>query len=176
MSKGKKAVIAVAVLVAVALVSGLTTMAVTNYGSQDDPLVTLSYLNETLTPAIMAKLEEMTGEKLAELEARLDELSGQGGTSTGNGTVVSGFEVLTLAKGQTVTCGVGTEIMPRLGVVVSFGPNNPRLVDETDAQSVPYADAELLVNHMYMVTIKGNGVKATKDNTKLLIRGEYTVE
>ncbi len=175
MSKGKKTVIAVAVLVAVALVSGLTTMAVTNYGSKDDPLVTLSYLNETLTPAIMTKLEEMTGGKLAELEARLDELANEGETSTGHGSVVSGFEVLTLSKGQTVTCGVGTEIMPRLGAVVSFGPNNPRLVDETDAQSVLYADAELIANHMYMVTIKGNGVKATKDNTKLLIRGDYTV-
>ncbi len=175
MSKGKKAVIAVAVLVAVALVSGLTTMAVTNYGTKDDPLVTLSYLNETLTPAIMDKLQEMTGGKLAEFEARLDELTKENETSTGNGAVVSGFEVLTLSKGQTVTCGVGTEIMPRLGTVVSFGPNNPRLVDETDAQSVPYADAELLSNHMYMVTIKGNGVKATRDNTKILIRGDYTV-
>lgn len=176
MKKGKKIVIAVGVLLAVALVSGLTTMAVTNYGSPDDPLVTLSYLNETVTPGILQQLNAALEARISALQAQLDQITAQGG---GGGetpsSAPSGFVVLTLSKGQTVTCGVGTEIMPRIGTVLSFGPDNPRLVDETDAVSVAESGAALTTNHMYMVTINGNGVKADRDNTKILIRGEYTV-
>lgn len=170
MTRGKKITIALAVLVAVALVSGLTTMAVTNYGSKDDPLVTLSYLNETVTPRITEELNAALAAKAEELQSRLDALGRPSG-----GSVPSGFVVLTLSNGQTVTCGVGTEIMPRLGAVVSYGSNNPRLVDETSGSTVPYAGSALTANHMYMVTIKGNGVRATRNNTKILIRGDYTV-
>lgn len=178
MSKGKRIAIAVAVLAAVALISGLTTMAVTNYGSKDDPLVTLSYLDETVTPAIMEKFNAALDAKTAELQAMIDKLSGQsappsGGTS--GSSTPSGFVVLTLKNGQTVTCGVGTEIMPRIGTVTSYGKSNPRLVDETTATAVSTAGKTLTTNHMYMVTIKDNGVKATRDNTKILIRGDYTV-
>ncbi len=170
MSKGKKTLIALAVLLAVALVSGLTTMAVTNYGSQSDPLVTLSYLNETLTPAIKSQVEAAINAKAAELE--------QAFASANPGTAAqqqSGFSVLTLSNGQTVVCEVGVEIMPRIGSVVSAGADNPRLVDETDGSTVAAAGTKLATNHMYMVTIKGNGIKATANNTKVLIRGSYTV-
>ena len=178
MSKGTKAVIAIAVLVAVAVVSGLTTMAVTNYGSKDDPLVTLSYLNETVTPAITDAFNKPLDEKAAELTGQFNDLIAQAGLGeeeNTSSTQPSGFVVVTLKNGQTVTCGVGTEIMLRIGTAESFGPDTPRLSDETGGQSVNDAGTQLTVNHMYMVTIKGNGVKATRDNTKILIRGEYTV-
>lgn len=179
MSNGKKIAVGIAVLVLVALVSGLTTMAVTNYGSRDDPLVTLSYLNDTLTPmleerfnqALDARVQAMTEEFRALVESQGQD-QGQGDAG---GSQPSGFAVLTLNNGQTVTCGVGTEIMLRLGTAVSAGPDSPRLIDETGGESVASAGASLAVNHMYMVTIKGNGITATRDNTKILIRGEYTV-
>lgn len=173
MTRGKKIAIAIGVLAAVALVSGLTTMAVTNYGSEDDPLVTLSYLNETVTPAIEAQINQALEAKIQELNDAFAQIVSQ--NPSGGASVDSGFSVLTLSNGQTVICGVGAEIMPRLGSVVSTGPDSPRLVDETDGTSVDASGTALTANHMYMVTIKNNGVKATADNTKILIRGEYTV-
>ncbi len=174
MSKGKKIAIAIAVLAFTALVSGLTTLAVTNYGSQSDPLVTLSYLNETLKPQIEAAVEQAMEAKSAELADQFRDIVSQS-SGTPDGSQPSGFVVITLKKGQTVTCGVGTEIMLRIGSAVSNGPDSPRLIDETGGVSVSGAGTDLVVNHMYMVTIKGNGVKASRDNTKLLIRGDYTV-
>ena len=56
MTKRKKTLIAVGVLLAVALVVGLTTLAVSNYGTESDPLVTLSYLEDRLTPEILDQL------------------------------------------------------------------------------------------------------------------------
>ena len=172
MSKGKKMLIALAVLVAVALVSGLTTMAVTNYGSRSDPLVTLSYIEDTLTPAIMDKVNGSIDAKAKELEESFSEIVSQ---SASGGSQQSGFSVLTLSNGQTVTCDVGVEIMLRIGSAVSSGPDRPRLVDETDGSSLMDANSALKANHMYMVTIRGNGIKATANNTKVLIRGSYTV-
>ena len=84
------------------------------------------------------------------------------------------FTLLSLSAGQTVTCSVGTEILPRIGTVVSAGPDAPRLVDETDGTQVDAAGTVLTKNHMYMVTIAGNGFKATAA-AKVLIKGSYTV-
>lgn len=174
MKKGKKIVLAAAVLAAVAIVSSLTTLAVTNYGSQDDPLVTLSYLNETVTPAIQDRLNEILDQRLEELAQELGKLGGFPGET--EGPQAPGFVVLTLNAGQTVTCGVGTEIMLRIGSASSAGAEIPRLIDESTGESVFDAGIPLTVNHMYMVTIKENGVMATSDYTKILIRGEYTVQ
>lgn len=174
MTKGKKFVIAIAVLAAVALVSGLTTLAVTSYGSRDDPLVTLSYLNETLTPSIRARLDEALTAKADELTRSLDALI-SGSASAGSGSQPSGYAVLTLSKDQVVTCEVGAEIMLRIGSAVSSGADTPRLVDETSGSAVNGSNSSLTANHLYMVTIAGNGIKATKDNTRVLIRGTYTV-
>ncbi len=172
MKKGRKIMLFAAVVAVVALVSSLTTLAVTNYGSSDDPLVTLSYLNETVTPSIQNKLNELLDERLDELARELGE---SGGFPSGGGQA-AGFTVVTLNAGETVVCGVGTEIMLRIGSASSAGPEVPRLIDETGGQSVFDAGVPLTVNHMYMVTIKENGVKATSDYTKILIRGEYTIQ
>lgn len=174
MSKGKKFIIAVAVLLAVALVSGLTALAVTNYGTESDPLVTLSYLNETLTPAIIDEVQSNIDSKAAELETKFNDAIA--GVGSGGTTAPSDFIVLTLSKGQTVTCSVGTEIMLRIGTAAAAGDNSPRLIDETTGQSVSSSGSALTVNHMYMVTIKDNGITATSGTVKILIRGEYTVK
>ena len=171
MTKAKKFVIAIAVLLAVALVSGLTTLAVTNYGTKDDPLVTLSYLNQTVTPGILDELDDSIDAKASELTREFEQrVAAAGGAST-----ASGFSVVTLSNGQTVTCGVGTEIMLRIGSAVSAGSDSPRLIDETTGESVTAAGTTLAANHMYMVTIQGNGVKATSNGVKILIRGAYTI-
>ncbi len=168
--------IGIAVIVAVAVVSGLTTMAVSSsYGSQDDPLVTLSYLNETVTPAIKEELGAILDERLTAMAQELG-ISGDVTDPSQGSTEPSGFAVLTLNAGQTVVCGVGTEIMPRIGSVESVGPDYPRLIDEAGSETVGDEGVVLSTNHMYMVTINGNGVRALEDFTKILIRGEYTVE
>ena len=53
MTRKKKTLITVAVILAVAVISGVTILAATNAGSSDDPLVTLSYLNNKFKPQVM---------------------------------------------------------------------------------------------------------------------------
>ena len=67
-------------------------------GSQSDPLVTLSYLTQQTTPAILSQVDSMVDEREAELEAQLsavvdryvqeveDALASSGGTAAQPGS------------------------------------------------------------------------------------------
>ncbi len=140
-------------------VSGLLTMTMSlaaEVGSADDPLVTLSYLNETFMDTIMDRVDQ----KLA-----------QGGVQGGE---ASAFTVVTLSSGQTLTGDIGCEVMLRVGTAVCVSPSSPGLIDETTAATLNNGGS-LDQNHLYMMTIEGRGVKATAGTTKLLVRGSYTI-
>lgn len=144
-------------------VLGLTALsaavyAAVSYGSKDDPLITKSYLEDVLQPQLEAEFEAELDAALAEVDA---EQSGD-------------FVVITLSTGQTVTCGVGCEVMLRIGSASAVGPDYPVLVDTTAGESAANGTA-MKTNHLYMVTIEGNGFKAGSATTKLLIKGDYTI-
>ena len=151
----RAALIALAILLAV----GVTVYAAANYGSQEDPLITKSYLDSVVQPELEKELE-------TRLEAALSEMGPDGG----------GFVLLTLQNGQRVTGEVGTELLPRFGSVRAYAYDSAdvALVDTTAAAAVMNGGT-LSANHLYMITIKGNGFTAAADNTKVLIAGEYTV-
>ena len=131
-------------------------------GSASDPLVTLSYLNETFLGQIMTQVDQ----KIAARNSQLLQQSG--------GTGSAEFTVVTLSKGQTLTGGIGCEVMLRIGSASCVSPSNPGLIDETTAAALNNGGA-LAVNHLYMMTIEGRGVKAGAATTKLLVRGTYTI-
>lgn len=162
----KKIITSVGILLAVALVVGLTVVAVGTYGSEDDPLVTLSYLNDTVTPSIMEDLD-------SSLDAKSEELSGDFQKLASEST--SGYESVTLKKGETLICSIGTELLLRSGTAVSAGSESPYLIDETGGVSMSATDISLTVNHMYMVTSAGGGAKVSSDEAVLLVRGAYTI-
>ena len=120
-------------------------------GSASDPLVTLAEPGST---------------------ARNSQLLRQSG---GTGSASSAeFTVVTLSKGQTLTGDIGCEVMLRIGSASCVSPSNPGLIDETTAAALNNGGA-LAVNHLYMMTIEGRGVKAGAATTKLLVRGTYTI-
>ena len=128
-------------------------------GSATDPLITLSYLNETFMGQIMDRVDQ----KIAQRNSGL----GQSGAGME-------FSVVTLSKGQVLTGDIGCEVMLRVGTASCVSPSNPGLIDETTAASLNNGGA-LAANHLYMMTIEGRGVKAGSDTTKLLVRGSYTI-
>lgn len=156
--KGKKWL---AGLLAAVMLCGLLslTAAASSAGTEDDPLVTLSYLKETFLSDIMKKVDE-------KIAAR----TGQ----TGGGDAASTFAVVTLTKGQTLTGDIGCEVLLRVGTAVCVSPSSPGLIDETSASALNNNGA-LVQNHLYMMTIEGRGVKATAATTKLLVRGTYSI-
>lgn len=154
--KEKKAKIIICAILAVCAIAGITVYAAYNYGTKGDPLITKSYLDEVLAPELME-----------EFNAQLD--------AQNSGSEDGTFMVLTLGKGQKLKCKVGCEVMLRVGAAYASGSDSPVLVDTTLGRTLEN-DTALEKNHLYMATIADNGLTASASTTKVLVRGEYTIE
>lgn len=151
------------VLLAISGALSTTMSLAAEAGSAQDPLVTLSYLNETFMNTVMARVDE-------KIAARNAQLGGQGSGASASAS----FTVVTLSSGQVLTGDIGCEVMLRVGTAACVSPSSPGLIDETTAGTLNNGGA-LAQNHLYMMTIEGRGVKATAATTKLLVRGTYTI-
>lgn len=151
------------------LISGILNTTVSlavQAGSSQDPLITLSYLNDTFMGEILKKVD-------SKISARNADIAKQTGSNI-NGSSADCFTVVTMTKGQTLTGDIGCEVMLRIGTASCVTPSAPGLIDETSGGTLNNGGA-LVTNHLYMMTIEGRGVKATADTTKVLVRGTYTV-
>ncbi len=135
-------------------------------GSAGDPLVTLSYLNDTFLNEIMQRVDQ-------KIAGYTGQAPSQDTTVDGSSSAAS-FTVVTLSDGQVLTGDVGCEVMLRIGNAACIASGEPGLVDETTAGTLSNGGA-LLENHLYMMTIEGRGVQATAATTKLMVRGSYTI-
>ena len=135
-------------------------------GSEGDPLVTLSYLNDTCLDTILTKVDQ-------KIAARNSQIAQELGGQSASGTALT-FTVVTLSKGQVLTGDIGCEVMLRVGTASCVSPSSPGLIDESSASTLNNGGA-LVQNHLYMMTIEGRGVQATAATTKLLVRGTYTI-
>ena len=173
----KKFIIGLVVLTAVIFVSGASILAFATPGTQADPFISLSYLNEIFRPQVMTSVQETEREMTQRFNARIAELEAQLQTSPGGGHAPPGsaqtFAVVTLRNGQSLTCSVGTEIMLRIGTATGFG-SSPALVNYTTGSTLSSGTA-LNTNHMYLVTIEGNGITATAETVRVLVRGTYRI-
>lgn len=153
----KKLVTLLSVVLALVLIAGVSAYAAgSGYGTSSDPLVTLSYIEKTLTPSIMEKFNQ-------ELNAAIAGMEKPGTDESDN------FVSVSLLNGQKLTGGVGCEIIPRSGTVTASG----RLVDTTGGVAAE-SGASLSANHLYLGTSQGCGVTAGS-SVLLLVRGSYTI-
>ncbi|OUN22123.1 hypothetical protein B5G34_08810 [Flavonifractor sp. An82] len=150
-------------------------------GSKNDPLVTLSYLNDQALPAILEQVDDKVADKQTELEKKLDavvdgyvqevesKLNGSSGSSSGGV-----FQIVNLKAGQTVVGTAACEFLLRSGTAVCVSDSAPGLIDTTAGSTLSGGSA-LTANHLYLATIDGRGVKASTDVT-IMVRGSYTIQ
>ena len=154
------------VLLALSGILSTTVSLAAEAGSEGDPLVTLSYLNDTFLDTILTKVDQ-------KIAARNSQIAQELGGQSASGTALT-FTVVTLSKGQVLTGDIGCEVMLRVGTASCVSPSSPGLIDESSASALNNGGA-LVQNHLYMMTIEGRGVQATAATTKLLVRGTYTI-
>lgn len=125
-------------------------------GSRNDPLVTLSYLNDVLIPDLMARADGRIEEKANQLmeEAR-----------TGNKAV---FGTAEIPAGSTISLTAGTQFILRTGTA----SNMDGLIDLSEGASMWNL---LQANHLYIAVKDGQLVTVTED-ALFLIQGRYTIE
>lgn len=149
-------------------------------GDENDPLVTLSYLEETVLPHILGRVEDSADKRQAELEkdfsAQISQYKKEAAElaqTTGDGESAS-YALITLNAGQTMYLDVGCELMLRVGTVKVNAATSPALIDIATGASVNNG-ASLTKNHLYMATIPDRTLTPTAATVKLLVRGGYTV-
>lgn len=146
-------------LACVALVAVTITgvaLAAGTQGSQSDPLVTLSYINDVLVPEIMARADEHIENKAEELMEKVQ---------TGGKAV---FVTVEVPAGKKLNLTAGTQLILRQGTAV----NTDGLIDLTEGASMWN---ELQVNHLYIATKDGQ-VATVTGNALFLVQGRYTTE
>lgn len=147
-------------------------------GDQTDPLVTISYLEQTAIPQIVKQVEEQTAARQKELEqelaAQITQYLAQAGSGAGtNSGGSASFTLVSLSGGQVMSLGVGCEILPRIGTVTVQANTSPALIDASTGAAVN-SGAALTANHLYMATIEDRTLTASGD-VKLLVRGSYSI-
>lgn len=166
-------------LLALTLLLG-TGAAMATAGDKKDPLVTLSYLEDTVIPEIMDLLSDETKAVTKELKADLadqideykDEMevllesSGSAGSDT--------YTLVTLTSGQSMALDVGCEVLLRVGSAAVNAATNPALIDVSAGGTVN-AGTSLAKNHLYMATIPDRTLTPTAETVKLLVRGGYSI-
>ena len=154
MKNRKKMAAALCVVLTAAALTVFAAMAGGGVGSQTDPLVTLSYLNDTFTAQIMDKIDDL----LTQRNAGLDQETPDGGVYT----------AITLTAGQALSGEAGCEVLLRSGSAQCDGV----LVDTTSGSSLS-AGTALTVNHLYLMP-ESRSI-TTADGAAFLARGAYTV-
>ena len=94
----------------------MTVSLAAEVGSSDDPLVTLSYLNDTFLNTIMQKVDQ----KIAARNSQIVQQTG--GQIAGGSSTASTFTVVTLSSGQVFKGDIGCEVMLRVGSAVCVSP------------------------------------------------------
>ncbi|GHV07335.1 hypothetical protein FACS1894217_07950 [Clostridia bacterium] len=94
-----------------------------------------------------------------------------GGQTSGAG---AGWTYVEVAAGKTVELNRGTEVILRVGTAKCVASSAVGLVDITTAETIENNNA-LKINHNYLCTIEGRGVKADAA-LKIFIRGGYVIK
>ena len=145
----KKWRIALICVLCAACLAGIGVWAAGNYGSEDDPLVAMSYLEDVLQP----KIESSVDAKISEATKGIS-----GGSAS--------FAVVNLGAGQSVTLSEGAEVVLRSGACAVTGT----MADVTGGTDT---GAELTMNHLCLAS--GTVTLTAGADSTLLIRGGYTV-
>lgn len=153
--KSNKWAVRLACLVLVAGTIAGVAIAAGEQGTQTDPLVTLSYLNEVATPEILLKVEELIEARAAELEEKIQ----AGGGAT--------FAAVEASAGKTLTLSAGSQVILRFGTASANG-----LLDSTDGV---ITEGVLSTNHLYIAVGEGQMVLVSTDAT-FLVQGGYAVQ
>lgn len=156
----KKKLQFLAVFLVVALVfTAVGAYAASNYGSQNDPLITMSYLTKTLQPTMESEFNNAVTSAMTQLEQQFEsELTGA-------------FQTVSVESGKTMNCNAGCEVLLRSGSAGAVGSSG--MLDVTSG-SVTSSGNSMTTNHLYLSPANGSGFKAS-GNVTVLVRGTYTI-
>ena len=138
-------------------------------GDQGDPLVTLSYLNQVVTPELTSRVDKQVAANeqalLDKINAAIASYSGQTG---GQG---ASYVPVNLSAGWVLLPEAGCEVLLRSGEAKLDAGS--ALLDTTAGSTLESGGA-LAANHLYVASQEGCAAVASSDAV-FLVRGGYSV-
>ena len=194
MARNKWMVTVGSILLIALLASGYMAVAA-EYGSKEDPLVTLSYITDVLEPEALKRVDEAIADKTATLNAELDGggsasdlasnealinavadavIEKMGADSSATAPAGESWKVVKLEAGKKLTGKVGAQVLLRIGSATCLAPSSPGLINLSAGNELASGKA-LAQNNLYMVTVEGRGITAGAGGATILACGEYTI-
>ena len=153
--RGNKWAVRLACIFLVAATIGGVAVAVGTQGSQTNPLITLSYLNEKAIPEILAQVEKSIDAKEAELKT-----NAQDGTK-------SVFAALEVSAGKTITLSAGSQVLLRSGSAICYDG----MIDLTIGGTL---GGTMALNHLSIAT--GDEQKVVVSLASVfMVQGSYSI-
>jgi len=119
-------------------------------GSSEDPLVTLSYINDVLMPQVKSYVDSKSQS-------------------------LGGFEIVNVKAGQTVITSASTEMILRMGNAQIVATQKGGVADVTQGIDLQNG-AVMPSNHLLIVPLDdGRGAQMLSDGI-IMIKGNYTVK
>lgn len=164
MGKFKKKQISIGVMLLIGLLFiGQAVYANTKEpGSTEDPIVTLSYVEQ----------------RIEQLKFYIDEKTSSTPPAQSNEGAITGskIDIVSLKTGERLIADEGTEIILRGGTAVAIDSPSGGLANVTAGKDIQN-NQTISSNHLHIVPKSdGRGVKATNDYVILMIRGSYRIE
>ena len=128
-------------------------------GSDGDPLISKSYIDNVLLPRIYSYIDSVVG--------GLTPSNPQGQSAA--------FEVVNVSAGQRVVAGEGTELILRMGSGTVIGSMRGGIADTTGGTDL--ADGtDVPANHLLIVPLAdGRGINVTSEAI-FMIKGTYEIQ
>lgn len=183
----KITVVILAVLLTVSVIAAL--FSVSAEYSDSDPLVTLSYINETVIPkitedvknAVLAIVDEKYAPKAEEPETPEVPETPEEPAVSENDLESLKYAVVFLSKGQKLMAtGAETsslEVILRAGNVVAVSPFNDQGIADLTSSKELYNNDPLVKNNYCIIPrgSDGRGIFAENGDAYILVRGEYEI-
>ncbi|HWP79061.1 MAG TPA: hypothetical protein VN446_00310 [Candidatus Acidoferrum sp.] len=157
------------------MIAAAAYIAVSAAGGADDPLITLSYLNSVLLPALkedqQKQVQELHDAAIAQLR---EEIAAGGVTAPAGGS--SSYLALEMHEGETIVgFGGAIEVLLRRGVFQAVDPIGDKLANLTKGAEAGDGN-ELTLQNLYLVPrADGRGVRCVSGSGWVMVRGGYQV-
>lgn len=196
MNKRKCAASVITMSVAMLFGAGVLAAAA-GAGSQEDPLVTLSYLTDVAVPQASAKIDSVIASEkakiTADIEKKFETLRGEISAGGGSGSLTqeniaqitnavidkvgasqggATWSEVSLEAGTTVVLGNGADAILRSGAANCYGASGTGLINISSGETIS-AGKPAAANNLYNSPADGRGFTATSA-AKFIIRGSFT--
>lgn len=158
-----------------------------DYSTENDPLISLSYINGVLTPQyeryVDDKVKSVSVDEIVSALMKNDSfkdyvasvIASQSSGSTPGSAVSAEFVSLSLSAGKRITANGRCEVIVRSGRAAAFCKTSGAIKDISANKTLSNGETVIIGDLIEISYADNAGIAALQSSTEVLIRGEFTI-